>query len=462
VAKLNLDSVDTYKASVLSVLQEKLQGYFIVGSEITINNIKENIHQINRYPNLAALKPLDHSKIVELDESKIDISPAKKAILDGKFFWEHAAAGEATRLGLGTKYLIDISTFTKENIFGLMQKEAILENNNSAIEKIKNLDIINPKSLLPISLGTRHMLQMTLDIQKLAKEYNKDPQEVLHKQKTLIILNKKTCHQIIDEFKRYDYFKLAEENVYFMVQEDFHGINIENGILQFNENIENRRLHNHGQMAMQKTHEKNIFHFVQRERKYLSSAKFFSLLETCNDLLSYNVEDIEYLLQSIDYPSLTLALELGKKGYGMAMEIVGQNTLKPQKGGAAFFDNVLKKNVMIENFALSNFPLENIMFLNKNFNHYPNPAKTFRKLKESGLGIPISIKEHNKQNFIYCCPPQGDINFLVKTAFIKRKNFKPIRNWKSPATTPPTIEAMHMQDKQPGFKELAKEIGALK
>jgi hypothetical protein len=39
-----------------------------------------------------------------------------------------------------------------------------------------------------------------------------------------------------------------------------------------------------------------------------------------------------------------------------------------------------------------------------------------------------------------------------------RKNLKPISNWKSPATTPPTVAACHKQDQQEGFKEFAENI----
>ena len=63
--------------------------------------------------------------------------------------------------------------------------------------------------------------------------------------------------------------------------------------------------------------------------------------------------------------------------------------------------------------------------------------------------MPFAVKE----GFIYFQPVQGDINFLVKTEFVRRKVLKPIENWKSPTTTPPTIAGMKKQDDQPGFKE---------
>ena len=53
---------------------------------------------------------------------------------------------------------------------------------------------------------------------------------------------------------------------------------------------------------------------------------------------------------------------------------------------------------------------------------------------------------------------QGDVNFLVKTAYIMRKNLKPIYNWKSPATTPLAVRAMFEQEAQEGFKEFLRDV----
>ena len=84
------------------------------------------------------------------------------------------------------------------------------------------------------------------------------------------------------------------------------------------------------------------------------------MLEGCKDMVSYNIEDIGYLTSAIDYHSLAMALKLGKEGYNMIMEIVGQNPLKPQKGGAAFFDPIIGKNVMLEGTVLAGMKPEEI------------------------------------------------------------------------------------------------------
>ncbi|MCJ7616484.1 MAG: hypothetical protein MUO43_08115, partial [Desulfobacterales bacterium] len=114
----------------------------------------------------------------------------------------------------------------------------------------------------------------------------------------------------------------------------------------------------------------------------------------------------------------------------------------------------LGKNVMIESFQLKGIKNHEIKYLNKNFNHYPRPYDSWLMLKKHGLNMPIAVKDVA----IYFQPVQGDINFLVKTEFFKRKELKPIKSWKSPATTPQAIKYMHMQDQQKGFKRYTEAI----
>ena len=109
---------------------------------------------------------------------------------------------------------------------------------------------------------------------------------------------------------------------------------------------------------------------------------------------------------------------------------------------------------MIEAFQLKGIKNHEIKYLNKNFNHYPKPYESWSILKEHGLNMPLSVKN----GYIYFQPVHGDINFLVSTEFFKRKVLKPIKAWKSPATTPLAIKNMHMQDRQKDFKKYAESI----
>ncbi len=464
---IQVNSLEEYKKSTIEFLHKKLYNYF--GEEIfknlSLEKINEQLPIINTYKNKLHLEPLDKSQVEILDDEKIDISEAQQCVLNGEFFWEHACAGEATRLGLGTKYLLNCHNFTKEYILDLISKEINVSNLKNPEQLFNDIqkNLIDPSEILPLSLGVRHILQMRYDIEKLANQFNQDPNKILEKQKMLIILNKKTASEIIFEFKEHNFFGFKEENVYFMVQEDFHGIQLINGSFQYDESDDkNKRLHNHGQMVMQKMHNHNIFHYINNAKVPISQQEYLDLLRECKDMISYNIEDIAYLTNSIDFPSLAKALELGSQGYNMIMEIVGQNPIRPQVGGAAFFDPILNKNVMVESHMLGKINPEDITFLNKNFNHFPNPHQSMEKLKEQSLQMPIRIKSAaNNQPYFYFEPVQGDMNFLVKTAFIMRKEIKPIQNWKSPLTTPPTLLAMKAQDEQPKFKELAASLGFL-
>lgn len=481
--KIHLDSYEEYRTSVLKHLEWMLENYYGDISRISVSEIDRDSKEINAYENFDQLESIKEGEVVILDDEKIDITKAEKAVLEGRFLWEHAAAGEATRLGLGTKYLLNLSHFSVDEIVGHVREEAEadlkkkgLSEDKLDIERIKLGEKINresvlaemkgdPNDLLDISLGNRHMLQMVFDVTKIAKKYNKDPKEILKKQLTFIVLNEQTAEEIIEEFRKFNFFGLSPENVLFMIQRSFHGIYIKEGTLFFDRTTEkNKRLHNHGQLVMQKIHNNVIFRVDPEnlvKRRYLSNEEFEQILKDHDDLLSYNVEDLGYLTCSIDLPSLALALNLGEEGYNMVMEIVAQNSLKPQKGGACFYDKKLGRIVMIESNQLKDIKNEEIKHLNKNFNHYPNPVKVFQAMKKQGLPLSFDVKSMfnqsgESQDYIYPCPVQGDMNFLVKTAYVMRKKLKSIYSWKSPATTPWAVKAMLEQDKQEGFKEFSE------
>ena len=138
----------------------------------------------------------------------------------------------------------------------------------------------------------------------------------------------------------------------------------------------------------------------------------------------------------------------------MVMEIVANNPDKPIKGGLAAYDEVLKRNVMIESFQLKGLPNEEILYLNKNFNHYTNPVMAWGALKDRKLPMPLAVKG----GYLYFQPVQGDINFLVPTAFVRRKKLKPIRAWKSAANIIDAVNTMDAQDRQPGFRAFAARV----
>ncbi len=442
-------TIKAYRQSCLDICAARLADYSSM-AEIAAEEAK-----INAYPRLAELE--EPREVVTLDAVAIPLAQRKAAVecvLDGRFLAEHAAAGEGTRLKMGTKYLINPC----QHLSLAACAEMLAEEEERAVSEREILDRsggAGPEDLLDLSLGARHMLQMAFDLTRLAQENGRHPQTVLEDQWSLIILNETSADQVAADLAAANFYGFNPERVLAMIQVPFEGINLKNGRFFFDPAAP-KRLHNHGQMAMQQTAENQIFrpNPGRLERcEHLSPAEVAQVLEGVDDKLSYNIEDLSYLTGALDLDALALALELGRGGARMVMEIVANNPLKPQKGGLAAWDRVLGRNVMVESFQLVGLKNEDIRFLNRNFNHYPKPLAAFEASRE-GLPMPIAVKK----GFLYFQPVQGDLNFLLKTTFVQRKILKPISNWKSAATTPAALQAMAAQDAQPDFKEFAEDI----
>jgi hypothetical protein len=297
------------------------------------------------------------------------------------------------------------------------------------------------------------MLQLAFDLNNLAKEAGEAPQAVLARQHLLIIVSREMLAHVEKDFYLWHFFGFNPAQVYFMVQESFHGLNLKGGTFFYDVNSP-RRLHNHGQMVMQETMENQLFSLVGAhpwDRLVHTQQQVADWLHGFADKISYNIEDLDYLTGSLDFAGLGLALELGDQGYNMVMEVMANNPLKPQKGGMLAWDPELSRDVMIESFQLGDIENRDIKFLNRNFNHYPKPRISWSRIRDEGLPMPITVKS----GFLYFMPVQGDINFLVPTAFFRRQEMHPIRNLKSPAALPLAVNRMYAQDCQPGFKEFA-------
>ena len=311
-----------------------------------------------------------------------------------------------------------------------------------------------PQELLPLSLGTRHMLQLAFDLENLARRLGEDPREVLRRQHLLLVISEEMLAHLEKEFYQWNFFGFRPSQVYFMVQKSYHGLGLKEGRF-FYDRQSPRRLHNHGQMVMQQTLDRQLFSLSgdhPRERIYHPREAVAKWLQGFSDKISYNIEDLDYLTGSLDFAGLGLALELGQQGYRMVMEVVANNPQKPQKGGMLAWDPELSRDVMVESFQLGEMAPGDIHYLNRNFNHYPQPVESWRQVGEAGLPMPIAVKD----GFLYFQPVQGDINFLVKTTYFRRRELRPIRSLKSPASLPLAVNRMHAQDRQPGFREFLR------
>jgi hypothetical protein len=451
MARLDLTDNQTYIASSEKLAAERLKDYK------DVREVEAQLADINAYPNLNHTR--EPQNVFIFDEgtlSKEEIERAEKTVAEGRFFCEHAAGGEATRLKLGPKYLINPARdLTFESMASRIAEE---RGEDVSVEAVRELcGGTAPGDLLPLSLGERHMLQMVYDLKKLAAALDLDPGGVLSRQRMILITNEQSVKKMVDGFLSARFYGFNPDHVFFMVQHSYRGIDFATGRAAYNPDSP-KRLHNHGQLAMQQTMEGEVFRLSpEGEYRRLSRETFGSLLSEMADKISYNIEDITYLSQAIDYESLALALRMGDRGCRMMMEIVANNPIQPQKGGLAAFDPALDRDVMIESFQLKGFKNEDIKFMNKNVNHYPHPHDAWKAVHEKGLNMPIDVKD----GYIYFQPVQGDINFLVETRFIRRAEMKPIQGWKSAATTPMAIRAMKAQDGQPGFLELCEQTAVL-
>jgi len=446
-AAIDPGTLEPYISSCVALAQEKLP-HFSSMAEIAARE-----KEINRYPRLERLAA--PRQIVVLDEQDgppARLARARAALARGEILFEHAAAGEGTRLMLGSKYFLDISQeISVESAAHLMSQEAgrIIAPEEVAAQ----LDCL-PSELLPLSLGARHMLQLALDLERLARELGESPREVLRRQHLLIIISREMLAHIEKDFYQWHFFGFNPAQVYFMVQESFHGLNLNQGHFFYDVNSP-RRLHNHGQMVMQQTMARQLFSLAGShpwDKVFHTRREVAAWLQGFADKISYNIEDLDYLTGSLDFHGLGLALELGDQGYNMVMEVMANNPVKPQKGGMLAWDPDLGRDVMIESFQLGDIENRDIRFLNRNFNHFPRPWVCWGRIGEAGLPMPIAVKD----GFLYFQPVQGDINFLVPTAFFRRQEMHPIRNLKSPAALPLAINRMYAQDCQPGFKEFAQ------
>ena len=437
-----------YIASCLALAQERL-GQF---SDLAAIAAQERL--LNRYPRLEFLEAPRQILVLEDGAAATQISRAKAAILRGEVLFEHAAAGEGTRLMLGPKYFLNPARkFSVERLAQLLSQESgQLVTPQMAAAGLEG----PPEALLPLSLGTRHLLQLAFDLARLAQDLGESPREVLQCQHQLIIISADMRDPLEREFHHWNFFGFNPRQVYFMVQESFHGLNLKDGKF-FYDRRSPRRLHNHGQMVMQQTMDRQLFSLTgnhSQAQTFYSRAAVEDWLQNFADKISYNIEDLDYLTGSLDFAGLGLALELGQQGYHMVMEVVANNPLKPQKGGMLAWDPELARDVMVESFQLGDLANAEIQYLNRNFNHYPQPRESWRRVGEGGLPLPIAVKD----NFLYFQPVQGDINFLVRTAFFHRRELRPIRNLKSPATLPLAINRMQAQDRQPGFREFIQQV----
>jgi len=403
-------SPEAYRESCL-LLAER----FFAGLSLAEVQAREN--DFNTYPGgLDRLGPPRNTLVLE--EAADGADAARRAVLEGRVLWKHLAAGEGTRLGQGPKYLLDPG-----------------------------------RSGTGLTLGDRHLGQWAFEVARLAGEAGEDPARVLARQTILLVVSAVGRAEIAGRILASDFLGLKPEHFLFLEQSAFPALRPEGG-WHFEDGTPHR-LHNHGHLAMQMTMDGQVFHLDRAGREIrLSRADFFGHLSRAASLTAYSIEDLGYLTRALDWEALGLALDLGKKGFRMVMEIVPNQPDRPVKGALCVHDPALGRDVMIESLRLRGLPPESISHINKNFNHYPPPAEIFSRLSDEGLFLPVAVREEG----LYFQPVVGDVNFLAPTAFFTRQRPEPLSSWKSPADTPAALAALERQDAQPGFTDFMKAL----
>ncbi|MFA5097987.1 MAG: hypothetical protein WC490_05100 [Candidatus Margulisiibacteriota bacterium] len=379
--------------------------------------------------------------------------------LQGHSLTRHDAAGEATRLGLGTKYVL-----TPQQLVDSLLADSAMA---AQVERLRSEGIITPDNgtnLYPISMGERHMLQTALKFRNMGLETGED---ILGNQYNLVIMNEATSDEIVQGFADHSYFGFDPEKCLFMTQSPYHGFNIADGSVYYDYKSP-KHLYNHGAMVMQLMMDGQVFTFLNSERWHMSRADFRLILKQMMHMIAYNIEDYGYLIdEGFDNNAIASALDARRAGYSMVMELVGQKS-PPQSGGFWGRDSLANADIVIESdsagISKALYPdefqafISGISLLNKNFNQYLNPLDVMDAVL--AYGFPIHLKAQD--GALYPQPPQGDINFLVPTAFCRRTIIPPITGIKEKADIPPGLTAFAAQDRMPGFAELAQEYGFIR
>ena len=465
IPKFDLSTNTAFRRSVPAIVRAELKRFYGPAyTSIDIARVARDQVGIRAYPNLAHLDlNAAASHIQTIGPTTITESmrsEARQVKLSGAELVEHSAGGDATRLGMGSKFLLTPQALARAiEINNLTNAQAQLQLDRSALSRTS-----------PLSLGSRHMFQATFDLIGAAVRAGLNPQEVLKSQCSLITLNPKTAIEIVREFVKCNFFGLLPENVFFMIDNVFPGMSLERGELAYAQQA-TMNLYNHGQMVMQEAFDRQIFtaSFVQTtgdiKMRYLSSDEFGQVLQGMKNKVSYPIEDNDYLTRSFDPNALAISLQLGRSDYRMIVEVTKQKEDNPQKGGFVAFDRLRGRCVLIESDSGGTLvdnndraSLARIKYLNRNFNMFPSPFEVWDKLRQQGLPYPhLTVKE----GYLYLQIPQGDQNFLVDTAFIQKEIVQKINNLKEIQDAPRTLRAMFNQDSQQGFLGEARKYGLI-
>lgn len=432
-----------------------------------------------------SLRLAENADLIQFPESTV--RETIERILAGEIMWEHMVGGKATRMKIPKEKFI----LTPDDLRQRYEKFYAEEKENCA-KAGKEFKLPDPSTLpQPGNLGiedselfgVRHMLAFVNNIKQLTEKYGNGLswQEVMSRQTVFLIANEKILPKILELFKKFGYFGLDPNKVFFMATDSYNSLVLtEEGT--FVEQPAVDFIHNHGAARLETTEDGKWFTQPAGTQKRHSSREIEDIYAKHANLQSLNIEDLNYLIEAIDPYGLALSLYapriMGTEDtYNMNQDVLGQQEQRTQKGGVLSLDQDFLgpdegRLVTFESF--SGYPRffhyidqvtrrlwGGIKYLNANMNKYPDPKVLFRLIRDFGLPVWLEIKDGGFRNE----SPQGDANFFLRTLYIARAELvageeRPIviTNLKESVDIPNALRFMRAQQELEGFAGLVSEL----
>ncbi len=515
--KFDLTSPERFRISALRMVADAVKGHF-GNLSVSAEQVRKNLKGISVYPNVEGLR-LDPAAGDILPFGPQSLSPqrlqeARDAQLTGGVFVEDPAGGQIPRLG--NKYLLTPAGLK----IGLEE-----ENGERQREGRPQLSCpVDPLTLFPLSIGTRHKLQYAYRLIESATSAGLNPSEVLKSQWILTTLDEENALPIIRELVKFNFLGFDRSKMLFMVQRSYMGMEIAEGGVRYSPHSP-WYLWNHGDIAMTSTMSGQVFRVGldisgEIKKAALSDEEFGKILGACKVKISYPIS----YLDPVRLEHVALAVDLGEKGNRMIMELVRQKpseevtsgrfekagvaeeeiqdclrrgffaeiepdrfrfnpgvippwvspnlravwlaSIQAKRGGFWAFDQKIARGVVVESDhggEVIDDREEHRDTLTK-IEYMSNGFHLFYNPREAWTRVKESgLRLHLtvRDGYIYLCPPLGEQNLLVQTSFFTEEGGQGMKSLKARGDIPKTVEAMLKQDQQTDFRDLAESFGAL-
>ena len=321
-------------------------------------------------------------------------------------------------------------------------------------------------------MGQRIFLAKLFELAQIGREYKMTDEQIskaIRKLKFKIIVNQDSGEQIEKTFVENRFFGFDPLNMIFMSQAKHPTYRVKaNGELAPDEKAQSQG--NHGLIPFQSALEDQWKRFVPSDSageysvETLSARDYREFQGGIDMVVVESVEDRAQLVRPYDYPYLGLVHKLGAgSGYNFFMQLVGQKTENPQKGG-------FLADVQPEGLAGSNHTIESnrapevaprdIVMLNRNRNVIYNPNLAddilFRGRMIDDLHPTFEPFGANMELRIDPKVPNGDRNIWLLTGFLSFAEPVRIENLKDSVDIIPTLSTMAMMDSNPELIKFAR------